>query len=130
MNNTITLDALNLLAEGTAAPSGAGSLLGSPFFMIFIMFAFMYFLIIRPQSKQKKEQAARIAALKKGDQVITAGGIHGSVHHISDKTVTLKLSEGVFVPFEKPSITSVTKASKGKKSDEVIEVESSTESSK
>ena len=80
----------------------------------------MYFLLIRPQQRQRKEQEARIASLEKGDKVVTAGGIHASVHHISDKTVTLKLSEGVFVPFEKSSVSSVTKRSKSDSSEETI----------
>ena len=94
-------------------PGGVQSILGSPLMMIVILFVMMYFLLIRPQQRQRKEQEARIAALEKGDQVVTAGGVHATVHHISDKTVTLKLSEGVFVPFEKSSITSVSKRSKG-----------------
>jgi len=92
----------------TGEPSAFGSLM--PFVLLMIIF---YFLLIRPQQKQRKEQQARVEALKKGDQVITTGGIHASVHHISEKTVTLKLSEGVFVPFEKLSIQTVVK-SKGK----------------
>lgn len=83
---------------------------GHTFILLGLMIVMMYFLIIRPQSKQRKQQAAMIAALKKGDQVITAGGIHAIVHHLSEKTATLKLSEGVFVPFEKSSIQTVKKA--------------------
>ncbi len=89
----------DLLAQ--AAPGGGG--LGM-LFPLLIMVAMMYFLVIRPQSKQRKELANRIAALKKGDKVITTAGIHASVHHIGEKTITLKLSEGVFVPFEKNAI--------------------------
>ena len=90
---------------------------GSPIIMMVLMVIIFYFLLIRPQQKQRKELEARVAALKKGDQIITAGGIHASVHHISEKTVTLKLSEGVFVPFEKTSIQTVVKSSKSKKKD-------------
>lgn len=79
-----------------------------PFIAIFMM---MYFLLIRPQQKQRKELQARIESLRKGDRVVTAGGIHAYVHHISERTVTLKLSEGVFVPFEKTAIQSVSKSS-------------------
>ena len=83
--------------------------LGSMWVMLILMFVIMYFLIIRPQSKQRKEQAARVASLSKGDKIVSIGGIHGTVHHISKTTVTVKLSENVFVPFEKDAIRSVTK---------------------
>ncbi len=87
------------------------------------MFVIMYFLIIRPQSKQRKEQAARVASLEKGDKIVTIGGLHGSVHHVSKTTVTIKLSEGVFVPFEKDAIRSVNKVGQGSKKDQQEESE-------
>ncbi|NNC86953.1 MAG: preprotein translocase subunit YajC [Akkermansiaceae bacterium] len=108
--NFITFLAQEPAPEG---PSGLEAFLGGPFLMIGALFLMMYFLLIRPQQRQRKEQEARIAALEKGDQVVTAGGIHATVHHISEKTVTLKLSEGIFVPFEKSAVTSVSKRSKG-----------------
>ena len=92
-------------------------LFGSPIVMIVLMIVMFYFLLIRPQQKQRKEQEARVNSLEKGDKVVTIGGLHSVVHHISEKTVTLKLSEGVFVPFEKSSVQSVEKASKGGKKD-------------
>jgi preprotein translocase subunit YajC len=95
-----------------------------------LMFVMMYFLIIRPQSKQKKEQAARVSSMEKGDKIITIGGMHGTVHHISKATVTVKLSEGVFVPFEKESIRSVEKVGKGKKKDQAEENENKAEEEK
>jgi preprotein translocase subunit YajC len=85
--------------------------------MLILMFVIMYFLIIRPQSKQRKEQAARVASLSKGDKIISIGGMHGTVHHISKTTVTVKLSENVFVPFEKDAIRSVTKVGNSSKQD-------------
>ena len=97
------------------AAGEGGSIFGSPLFMMIILFVMMYFLLIRPQAKQRKELEARVASMEKGDKVVTAGGIHASVHHISDRTVTLKLSEGVFVPFEKTSIQKVEKIGKNTK---------------
>jgi len=92
--------------------------MGSMWIFFLLMIVMMYFLIIRPQSKQKKDQAARVAAMEKGDKVVSIGGLHGTVHHISDKTVTIKLAEGVFVPFEKSAIQSVNKIRSGGKKDE------------
>ena len=103
------------------APAQSGEAAGNPFMNMLpfiLMFVIMYFLIIRPQSKQKREQAQRVASLEKGDKIITIGGLHGAVHHISKTTVTVKLSEGVFVPLEKDAIRSVTKVGKGEKKDQ------------
>lgn len=93
-----------LLAQGNPSPG----LLGNPLVMIVLMIIMFYFLLIRPQKKQRQEQEARVAALKKGDKVVTIGGMHGIVHAISPETVTLKLSEGVFVPFNKSAIATTS----------------------
>lgn len=111
------------------ANNGLQQFLGGPIIMILALFMMMYFLIIRPQQRQRKELEARIASLKKGDKVVTIGGLHASVHHISDRTVTLKLSEGVFVPFEKTAVQSVSKAS-SKDEDPAQDQESSGSDSK
>ena len=95
------------------APSMLEQIMGGPFLMIGVLFLMMYFLMIRPQKKQRDELAARIASMEKGDEVITSGGLHAIVHHLSEKTVTLKLSEGVFVPFEKSAVQSVIKKRSG-----------------
>ncbi|MGC6427840.1 MAG: preprotein translocase subunit YajC [Akkermansiaceae bacterium] len=92
--------------------------LGHPAVMLLLFLVMMYFVLIRPQQKQRKEQEARANALEKGDKVVTIGGLHSTVHHVSEKTVTLKLAEGVFVPYEKSAIQSVVKASKNSEKDE------------
>ena len=98
-------------------PTGEASQnpMGSMWVMLNLMFVIMYYLILRPQTKAKKEQAQRVSSLEKGDKIVTIGGLHGAVHHISKTTVTVKLSEGVFVPFEKDAIRSVAKVGKGGK---------------
>lgn len=94
------------------AQANPGGLLGSPLVMIILMIVMFYFLLIRPQKKQRQELEARIASLVKGDKVTTIGGIHAVVHHIGKDTITLKLSEGVFVPFNKAAIATVDKGGK------------------
>lgn len=91
--------------------------------MIIIMIVMFYFLLIRPQKKQRKEQEARVAALRKGDKVVTIGGMHGIVNAVSKETISIKISEGVFVPFNKVAIASVEKSSKsqGDTGDKVLE---------
>ncbi|MDA7891003.1 preprotein translocase subunit YajC [Akkermansiaceae bacterium] len=116
---------LSILAAGEANP------LTGTLPMIIIMIVMFYFLLIRPQKKQRQEQEARVAALKKGDKIVTIGGMHGIVHHVSKETITIKISEGVFVPFNKVAIASVEKSGKGdKKGEEKTSDEDSKEEKK
>ena len=107
---------LSFLAQ--AAPAAPGSSL--PMLMPVLLIVMFYFMLIRPQRRQQKEHAARLAALKTGDEVIAAGGIHGLVTNVAERTVTLKIADGVKIKVEKVSVVSVTR-----KSDEpeVIETE-------
>lgn len=66
--------------------------------------AIMYFVLIRPQQKQVKDQQTMIAALKKGDDVVTQGGILGKIDLVSDKTITLEVSKGMKLRILKSSI--------------------------
>ena len=92
-------------ADGDPVAKPGGSFGLMPFFVL--MFVIMYFLMIRPQQKRAKEHKQRIDSLKKGCKVISAGGIHGLVTNISDKTVTVKVSDSTKIKFEKASITQV-----------------------
>ncbi|GAW66081.1 preprotein translocase subunit YajC [Geoanaerobacter pelophilus] len=71
------------------------------------MFAIFYFLLIRPQQKKAKEHRALLEALKKGDQVVTAGGMHGKVTALDDQVVTLEIAPGVNVRINKGYIASI-----------------------
>jgi len=73
----------------TPAAPGFGSML--PF--IIVMFAVMYFLMIRPNQKRERERRQMLDALTKGDQVVTTGGICGTVVGVTDKSVVLKVSD-------------------------------------
>ena len=73
------------------------------------MFAIFYFLLIRPQQKKAKEHKALLDALKKGDQVKTAGGIHGKVTAINDNVVTVEIASGVNIKIDKGFIASLQK---------------------
>ncbi len=116
-----TFASIFILAEG-------GNPLASQFLPIILMVAMFWLLLIRPQQKQRKELQARIDSLEKGDKVVTTGGLHGAVHQISDKTVTLKAGgDNVFLTFDKPSIAVVNKlkteksdSSKDEKSDKDV----------
>ncbi len=78
-----------------------------PLVLIFVVF---YFLLIRPQKKQEKEHQKMLKALDKNDQVVTSGGIHGTVVNVKDKTVTLRVDENVKIEIEKNCISFVKKA--------------------
>lgn len=106
MNLTEVLNTFTLLAQ-TGGQSN--SPLGHPLVMLGIMIVMFYFLLIRPQQRQRKEQEARIAALQNGDKVVTTAGIHGIVHNVKDKTVVVKVAEGTMIEFDKPAIASVQK---------------------
>ena len=72
-----------------------------PVIFIFIIF---YFLLIRPQKKAQNELKKMISALKKNDDVITTGGIHGTVVNVKDTAVTLKIDDNVKIDVEKSCI--------------------------
>ena len=73
-----------LFLQTTAPATGGGAALAPFLFQIGAIFAIFYFLMIRPQQKQRKAHEAAILAIKKGDQVVTAGGIVGEVVHIKE----------------------------------------------
>src|SRR3954467_3405403 len=93
-----------------AVPAGqsggaAGMLFGiAPWLLIFVIF---YFLMIRPQQRRAKEHQAAIAAVKKGDEVITAGGIRGRVTKVSDEDAEVEIANGVRVRVVKSTLTGV-----------------------
>lgn len=77
----------------------------------FIMFGaiilIFYFLIIRPQKKRDKETQAMLDALKKGDKIITIGGIHGTVVAVKEKTVVIKVDDNARIEFLKSAVSTV-----------------------
>ncbi|MCA0363732.1 MAG: preprotein translocase subunit YajC [Spirosomataceae bacterium] len=68
------------------------------------MFVIMYFFMIRPQQKKQKEQQKMIEALKPGDEIVTAGGLHGKVMSVEDTTVTISAGGGAKLTYEKSAI--------------------------
>ena len=125
------------------AVAGSGSMLMSvlPFGLIILIF---YFFIIRPQNKKQKETEKMLSALKKGDKVVTVGGIHGVISSTKEKTVIVKVDDNAKIEFSRNAIATVivdkaekdSKAAKDdKKADKVeeavaTETETSTEENK
>jgi len=89
-------------AQGAGAPAGQGS---SMLLMIGGMVAIWYFLVIRPQTQQQKAHAAMIAALKKGDSVVTRGGLHGRVSEVEPDVLTIEVAKGVRIRIDKDKVS-------------------------
>ncbi len=102
------LDFILLMAPANQGQQGGGNAFMAflPFLLIIVI---MYFLMIRPQAKRQKEKQKMLEALKKGDHVVTMGGIHGKVVGFTDdnKTVILKVDDNVKIKIERSAISSV-----------------------
>ncbi len=103
MTNLLITDA----AAQTAAPpppaAGGGQLL----LMMVIFFALMYFLIIRPQSKRAKEHKQLMDGLKRGDEVVTNGGLAGTVTNVGESFVRVEIAQGVETAVQKQAVALV-----------------------
>ncbi|MED1783631.1 preprotein translocase subunit YajC [Brevibacillus fortis] len=100
------------------------------FLPIIIMFAIFYFLLIRPQQKKAKQRNAMLAAIKKGDKIVTIGGVHGTIQDLSDDTVTLRIAHNVNVTFDRGAINSVVSSSNEPAKSEPAKSEEAKEESK
>ncbi len=86
--------------------ASSGILQFVPFIFIFFIF---YFLIIRPQQKKQKEHEAMVSGLKKNDEVVTSGGVHGTIVNVKEKTFVVRVDENTKIEVDKHSITRVEK---------------------
>jgi preprotein translocase subunit YajC len=75
--------------------------------MIVLLFGVMYFMMIRPQQRRRREAEQMQSALGPGDEVVTVGGMHGVVAAVADDVVTLEVAPGVRVQFARPAIARV-----------------------
>jgi preprotein translocase subunit YajC len=102
------------LALAQSTPSSAqpqalfDQLLTNPIVPIVLIFAVMYFLFIRPQSKKASDHQKMLAALKRNDEVVTTGGLIGRIAELSEKLVTLEIAPGVRVRVERSQIASIS----------------------
>ncbi len=90
----------------TSDPAAAGSLM-TTFITFAAIILIFYFLIIRPQRKRDKEAKRMIDAMKKGDKVVTIGGIHGTIVTVKENTVVVKVDDAARIEFSKSAISSV-----------------------
>jgi len=92
-----------------AAPAGGEGGTGqwTPIIFLVLLFGIFYFLLIRPQRKKQKEQQAMMQELKRGDRVITAGGIYGQIESLSEDSVVLKIESGTTIRVARASIAGI-----------------------
>jgi preprotein translocase subunit YajC len=95
----------------TATPSGLPPWMGQ-LFLIGTFVLIFYFLLLRPQQKKQKQMQSMLKALKRGDRVLTSGGMYGTVLGIKDDVVVLKIADDVKAEFAKSAVTAVTNIAK------------------
>ena len=100
------IDIHTLTAAAAADPNGFSAIMIGilPWLLIFLIF---YMLMIRPQQKRVKEHQAALAAIKKGDEVITGGGIRGKVTKVADEEIDVEIASGVRVRVVKGTVSQV-----------------------
>lgn len=106
---------LVLLQAATANPTGQMVSTLVTFGLVFVIF---YFLSIRPQNKKQKEMQKMIAGVKKGDKIVTIGGIHGTVYSVKEGTVVVKVDDDCKIEFSKSAIATVSVAKAEEKAEE------------
>ncbi|MFH1791662.1 MAG: preprotein translocase subunit YajC [Candidatus Omnitrophota bacterium] len=99
---------LNAYAQaGQMGPQQPNPLISlMPIILIFVIF---YFLLIKPQKKQQEEHKKMIGSLKKNDEVVTSGGIHGTIANVKETTVMLRVDDNVKLEVQKTAIASLKK---------------------
>ena len=99
----------SLAPASAAAPAGSDSMMGGLGAMLplLIMFAVMYFLMIRPQMKREKERKAMIEALAKGDEVVVGGGLLGRVSKLGETFLHVEIANGVEIQVQRGSVLQV-----------------------
>jgi preprotein translocase subunit YajC len=94
------------LAYAAAAPPGGGGpgAIVQPLILFGAMFAIFYFIVLRPQQRQKADRERMLNALKRGDRVVTSGGLHGTVVALGEHTVTLRVADQVKLEFDRTAV--------------------------
>lgn len=107
-------ESFEIAAGGTNA--GGGNSIISLILPLVLMFAIFYFLLIRPQQKKQKTRNSMLSALKKGDKVVTIGGLHGTIMEITDDIVVLRVNDVTKLTFDRNSIShAISTAAEGEK---------------
>ena len=100
------MDSIIGTAWAQGAPAGGGDPLLS-FLPLIVIFVLFYFLLIRPQSKKQKEHRKMVDALASGDEVVTGGGVLGTVKDVGDQFLTVEVADGVSLKVQKQTVSAV-----------------------
>jgi preprotein translocase subunit YajC len=92
-----------LAAMGPPSGTGWGGAV-TQLLPLLAIFAIFYFLLIRPQQKQKQDRARMLAAVKKGDRIVTTGGLHGTIVGLNEHTVILRVADQVKLELDRAAI--------------------------
>ena len=112
MNTTAEIQVAQTIPAPAPEGDGAG---GIGFFLPLIaLFLLMYAIIIRPQQRQQKQRKQMVAAVERGDQVVTSGGIHGRVTGVADDVLTVEIAERVRIKLNRSAVTNRVPAGKDK----------------
>jgi preprotein translocase subunit YajC len=96
-------------AQEKAAPGGTMNSFGGMITMILLMVVVFYFFMIRPEQKKQKDRQTLLSNLKKGDKIVTIGGIMGTVQSVKDSSVQVRVADNTVLEFTKAAIANVTK---------------------
>ena len=99
--------ALPILAQEGDKPAPGGFGFGSFLPMMLVMFFIIYFLMIRPEQKKQKDKRNMLQNVKKGDKVLTIGGIYGTVGNVKDDAIMLRIGDNTTVKLSKSAVSSV-----------------------
>ena len=106
----------DLALAGVAPPGGSGSGAMITQLLFFgAIFAIFYFLLIRPQQRQKADRQRMLDGLKRGDRVVTSSGLHGTITGLNDQTVTLRVTDQVRLEFDRSAVGRVVATPSGDK---------------
>jgi preprotein translocase subunit YajC len=98
--------AADVAYAAASPPGGAGgpAAFVQPLILFGAMFAIFYFIVLRPQQRQKAERERMLSALKKGDRIVTSSGMHGTVVALGEHTVTVRVADQVRLEFDRSAI--------------------------
>jgi preprotein translocase subunit YajC len=113
----VLISSLSLFAQTQSGSKPAGQNPMSMLVMMGVIFAIIYFLMIMPQRKKQKETQNMLNNMKKGDKIVTVGGLLGTVGNVKDSTVMVKIADNTVVEFRKSAIASIINEDKTEKSD-------------
>jgi preprotein translocase subunit YajC len=95
------------IADAHAQAAGSGAPPGIDLIFLVLLFVVFYFLLIRPQMKRAKEHRTMVAALAKGDEVVTNGGLLGRITKVGDSFVSMEIADGLEVKVQKQALASL-----------------------